>query len=58
MAQGRVSAMIAAALLLLLLSQTELARAATYTVGGAGGWTFNIAGWPKGKSFRAGDTLG
>ena len=58
MAQGRVSAMVAAALLLLLLSQTELARAATYTVGGTGGWTFNVAGWPKGKSFRAGDTLG
>ncbi|KAB1207030.1 Basic blue protein [Morella rubra] len=34
-----------------------MADAATYTVGDAGGWTFNVAGWPKGKRFRAGDVL-
>ncbi|PON60423.1 Cupredoxin [Trema orientale] len=59
MAQGRVSAMATSALvlLMLLIGHSEVARAATYTVGGAGGWTFNVAGWPKGKRFRAGDTL-
>ncbi|KAK8564383.1 hypothetical protein V6N13_005388 [Hibiscus sabdariffa] len=57
MAQGRGSAMAAAVLLCLLLSRLEFAQAATYTVGGAGGWTFNTAGWPKGKRFKAGDTL-
>ncbi|KAH6787638.1 plantacyanin [Perilla frutescens var. hirtella] len=35
----------------------EMAEAATYTVGGSGGWTFNVVGWPKGKTFKAGDTL-
>ena len=62
MAQGRVSAVLVAttlaASLLLLCGQTHLAHAATYTVGGSGGWTFNLVGWPRGKSFRAGDTLG
>ncbi|KAL4353453.1 hypothetical protein GQ457_06G001680 [Hibiscus cannabinus] len=57
MAQGRGGAMAAVVLLCLLLSHLEFARAATYTVGGAGGWTFNTAGWPKGKRFKAGDTL-
>lgn len=37
---------------------SEMAHAATYTVGGPGGWTLNTVGWPKGKRFRAGDTLG
>ena len=45
-------------LLCLLVLHSEMAHAATYTVGGAGGWTFNTVGWPKGKRFRAGDTLG
>ncbi|KAF4348334.1 hypothetical protein CsatB_015147 [Cannabis sativa] len=59
MAQGRVSAMTVAALVLLmvLVGHSEFARAATYTVGGTNGWTFNSAGWPKGKRFRTGDTL-
>ncbi|XP_057979785.1 basic blue protein-like [Malania oleifera] len=55
--QGRGSAMVAAALLLLLLSHCEMARAAVYTVGGAAGWTFNVVGWPQGKRFKAGDVL-
>jgi len=37
---------------------SELAHAATYNVGDTRGWTFNTLGWPKGKRFRAGDTLG
>ncbi|GMY05237.1 basic blue protein-like [Fagus crenata] len=57
MAQGRGSAIIAAVLLCMFLLHSEMAQAATYTVGDAGGWTFNVAGWPKGKRFRAGDTL-
>ncbi|XP_062079528.1 basic blue protein-like [Humulus lupulus] len=59
MAQGRVSAMTTAALVLLLvlIGHSELVRAATYTVGGSRGWTFNVSRWPKGKHFKAGDTL-
>ncbi|KAI6689496.1 hypothetical protein NL676_026324 [Syzygium grande] len=60
MSQGRGSASQAAAAvlaLIYLLAQAEYARAATYTVGGSSGWTFNMVSWPKGKQFRAGDTL-
>ncbi|XP_042498204.1 basic blue protein-like [Macadamia integrifolia] len=60
MAQGRGSAarivMVGIQLLALLL-HCEIVHAATYTVGDSGGWTFNVVNWPKGKSFRAGDTL-
>lgn len=59
MALGRGSAMVVAMTLsLCLLLQSEMADAASYTVGDANGWTFNAVGWPKGKRFRAGDTLG
>ncbi|GMI87973.1 hypothetical protein HRI_002466600 [Hibiscus trionum] len=59
MAQGRCSAMAATTVLLCLLLSLhfESARSATFTVGGSSGWTFNAAGWTKGKRFRAGDTL-
>lgn len=60
MSQGRGSASQAAAAMLALiylLAQAEYARAATYMVGGSSGWTFNMVSWPKGKQFRAGDTL-
>ncbi|EOY16558.1 hypothetical protein QUC31_001097 [Theobroma cacao] len=61
MAQGRGStdhqAKFTVALLLCLLVCLQNIDAATYTVGGPGGWTFNMATWPKGKSFRAGDVL-
>ncbi|KAJ7968093.1 Basic blue-like protein [Quillaja saponaria] len=57
MAQGRGSAMIAIMLLCLLVLPSEMVHAATYTVGDAGGWTFNVVGWPRGKGFRAGDTI-
>ncbi|KAK8567859.1 hypothetical protein V6N13_105806 [Hibiscus sabdariffa] len=57
MAQGRCSAMAATVLLCLLSLHIESARSATFTVGGNSGWTFNAAGWTKGKRFRAGDTL-
>ena len=50
--------MAATVLLCLLLLHFELTQAATYTVGGTSGWTFNTAGWTKGKRFKAGDTLG
>jgi hypothetical protein len=39
----------------LVLAQS--ANAATYTVGGPGGWTFNTDTWSNGKKFRAGDVL-
>ncbi|KAK8642896.1 hypothetical protein V6N13_012220 [Hibiscus sabdariffa] len=61
MAQGRGSACQATkstiTLLLCLLVCLETIDAATYTVGGSNGWTFNTAAWPKGRRFRAGDVL-
>ncbi|KAK7359075.1 hypothetical protein VNO77_01021 [Canavalia gladiata] len=57
MAMGRGSACAWVLLLCFFVLHSEIARAATYKVGGLGGWTFNTAGWPKGKRFRAGDTL-
>ncbi|XP_039062062.1 basic blue protein-like [Hibiscus syriacus] len=45
------------ALLILLVVFSETINAATYTVGGSDCWTFNMATWPQGKHFRAGDTL-
>ncbi|KAJ4823272.1 hypothetical protein Tsubulata_028448 [Turnera subulata] len=59
MVQGRGSAMAVATLLLCMavLLHLEVAHAATYNVGGPSGWTFNVANWPKGKRFRAGDIL-
>lgn len=58
MAKGRGSARsgVAAALvaLLCLLVHSEIASAATYTVG----WMFNVVHWPDDKSFSAGDVLG
>ncbi|KAK2384498.1 hypothetical protein P8452_39373 [Trifolium repens] len=55
MALGRGSALVL--LVCFFVLHSELAHAVTYTVGGAGGWTFNTVGWPQGKRFRAGDTL-
>ncbi|RRT43289.1 hypothetical protein B296_00003016 [Ensete ventricosum] len=57
MAQGRGSVVALGLALLCLLLHSEVAEAATYVVGGNSGWTFNVAGWPRGKSFRAGDVL-
>lgn len=60
MGEGRGSAMVCVVMVcvLLMLQYSQMAHAAVYTVGGAQGWTFNVASWPKGKRFRAGDTLG
>ncbi|KAL7119511.1 hypothetical protein ACP275_02G067000 [Erythranthe tilingii] len=59
MSQGRCSALVAAVMLaaMVVVFHCEVAEAATFTVGGGGGWTYNTVGWPKGKRFRAGDTL-
>ncbi|KAL1534281.1 basic blue protein-like [Salvia divinorum] len=57
MAMGRGSAMVIAMMIVGVLTVSQVAEAATYPVGGSGGWTFNVAAWPKGKRFRAGDTL-
>lgn len=48
---------VAAVIGLVVLSQLESVEAATFTVGDAGGWTFNVQSWPNGKRFRAGDIL-
>lgn len=58
MVVGRGSALVAVVLVLCLVLPCNMVDAATYTVGGAGGWTFNVASWPKGKRFKAGDVLG
>lgn len=61
MSGGRGSALVVGVVVLAAVAvvfHCEVAEAATYKVGGTGGWTFNVAGWPKGKRFRAGDTLG
>ncbi|PQM36479.1 basic blue protein-like [Prunus yedoensis var. nudiflora] len=60
MGQRRGSAGVGVVLMMclsLLLLHSEWAEARSYTVGDAGGWTFNVAGWPKGKPFKAGDVL-
>ncbi|CAJ1938276.1 unnamed protein product [Sphenostylis stenocarpa] len=57
MGLGRGSAMVLVLSLCFLVLHSEMAHAATYYVGDSGGWTFNTIGWPKGKRFRAGDTL-
>ncbi|GMI89543.1 plantacyanin [Hibiscus trionum] len=60
MAQGSGSASLAkfrVALLICLLVFSGTTDASTYTVGGSDGWTFNMVTWPRGKRFRAGDTL-
>ncbi|XP_030942784.1 basic blue protein-like [Quercus lobata] len=56
MAQGIGNAIVVSVLLLGLL-HCENVWAATYTVGDAGGWTFNVVGWPNGKTFKTGDVL-
>ncbi|KAF7126827.1 hypothetical protein RHSIM_Rhsim11G0130900 [Rhododendron simsii] len=61
--QGRrgsalVAAAVALAVCLSLVLNFEVAQAKAYRVGGANGWTYgNIASWPRGRHFRAGDTL-
>ncbi|XP_027917947.1 basic blue protein-like [Vigna unguiculata] len=57
MALGRGSAVVLLLSLCFLLLHSHMAHAATYRVGGTGGWTFNTVAWPKGKRFKAGDTL-
>ncbi|XP_057531746.1 basic blue protein-like [Amaranthus tricolor] len=60
MGQGSGSARLGLAIgvtILSLFALTNPILAATYTVGGAGGWTFNVNNWPNGKSFKPGDVL-
>ncbi|CAJ1974330.1 unnamed protein product [Sphenostylis stenocarpa] len=61
MSQGRGSALslilVTVISLLCLLVLVERVNAATYAVGGPGGWTFNTDTWPNGKKFKAGDVL-
>ncbi|CAN1175969.1 Basic blue protein [Linum perenne] len=57
MVQGRVSASMVVMLMLLMGHDHQANAATNYLVGGSGGWTFNLDSWPKGKAFKAGDTL-
>lgn len=60
MTEGRGSAsmnMVTVISLLCLLFLAESANAASYTVGGPGGWTYKTDTWPNGKKFKAGDVL-
>ncbi|KAL8155951.1 basic blue protein [Apium graveolens] len=57
MSMGRGSAVAVVLVLFLVALQYEVAQAAIYNVGGAGGWSFSSGSWPKGKRFRAGDVL-
>ncbi|KAF7126987.1 hypothetical protein RHSIM_Rhsim11G0130600 [Rhododendron simsii] len=57
--QGRGNAIFTAALVLCVVAlfNGEAAEAASFIVGDAKGWVFNVNDWPNGKSFKAGDTL-
>ncbi|KAK4563315.1 hypothetical protein RGQ29_005715 [Quercus rubra] len=57
MSQGRGNAIAVSVLLMGMLLRCGNVWAATYTVGDAAGWSFNVVGWPNGKTFRAGDVL-
>ncbi|MFS7971843.1 putative Phytocyanin domain, cupredoxin [Helianthus anomalus] len=56
MAEGRGGAGVAMAVICLLVVALQC-EAASFVVGDKAGWTMNIAGWEKGKTFKAGDTL-
>ncbi|XP_078156271.1 basic blue protein-like [Carex rostrata] len=43
--------------LMCLFLQHETIHAATHVVGGKHRWTFNVADWPNGRTFNAGDVL-
>lgn len=61
MGQGNGSAKLSLFLgvgILCLLTLTNPTLGAIYTVGGAGGWAFNVNNWSTGKPFKAGDMLG
>ncbi|KAK6238897.1 hypothetical protein QUC31_004366 [Theobroma cacao] len=49
--------LVLACTLVLLLVQSDMARAKTFTVGDTSGWSFKVQSWPKGKKFKAGDAL-
>ncbi|XP_074263705.1 basic blue protein [Silene latifolia] len=61
MGQGRSSAtqvmILGLAIIMCVLAIAQPTVGTPYTVGDAGGWTFNVVNWPNGKSFRAGDVL-
>ncbi|WOG97630.1 hypothetical protein DCAR_0416971 [Daucus carota subsp. sativus] len=57
MGRGRAAVPAALVLCLVLLLHNQVAEAAVYKVGGAGGWNFNTIRWPDAKHFKAGDVL-
>ncbi|XP_047306537.1 basic blue protein-like [Impatiens glandulifera] len=57
--EGRGSAIVVLlCLMLFMIMSSEVVQAATYKVGDAKGWTFNVESWSRGKRFRVGDILG
>ncbi|GAA0175740.1 hypothetical protein LIER_28854 [Lithospermum erythrorhizon] len=59
MTQGRGNAaLFAVAIMICLVAlQVGVAQATIHRVGGVKGWTYNVAGWPHKKIFKAGDIL-
>ncbi|PON74501.1 Phytocyanin domain containing protein [Parasponia andersonii] len=53
----KISTIVVVVALLYMVANLECVQAATYTVGGTGGWRFNVNKWSKGKHFRVGDVL-
>ncbi|XP_058191823.1 basic blue protein-like [Rhododendron vialii] len=52
-----VAAAAALVLCAVALFNGETAEAASFIVGNAKGWAFDVNDWPNGKSFKAEDTL-
>ncbi|KAK8510363.1 hypothetical protein V6N13_100390 [Hibiscus sabdariffa] len=57
MAQGRGSVVKCMGVMLCLMVCLKTSFAANYTVGDDSGWRLGVSGWPKGKTFKAGDVL-
>ncbi|KAK4378649.1 hypothetical protein RND71_000511 [Anisodus tanguticus] len=57
MSEGNKVTIIALAMILCILLQTNISIADTFPVGGANGWGFSMNGWPNGKTFKTGDII-
>uniref|UniRef100_A0A0D9VEE9 Plantacyanin n=1 Tax=Leersia perrieri TaxID=77586 RepID=A0A0D9VEE9_9ORYZ len=54
---GSVCVAVLGLLLAVCCGEILVADAKEWTVGDSKGWTFGVAGWEKGKAFKAGDVL-
>ncbi|XP_049410685.1 basic blue protein-like [Solanum stenotomum] len=48
---------VAFAVMLCILLQTNISKADTFLAGDANGWGFKLNGWPNGKTFKTGDVI-